>query len=358
LPTPEASPQDAPPELPPGPAVPALLEEARRLGASDLHLTAEAPPTVRVDGELVALPGPRLSRQWLRATVLSLMAPSQREAFLRDGDADFSWSVSGMGRFRVNAYRQRGSAALAVRFTPPAPPTAQELGLPEAIANLARLSRGLVIVTGPTGSGKSTTLAALVDLVNRERAAHIVTLEDPIEYLHRHARGLVEQREVGTDTATFAQGLRASLRQDPDVILLGEMRDVETMSIALSAAETGHLVMTTLHTGSAAGAVDRVVDAFPPSQKEAVRAQLALTLEGVVAQTLLARAGGRGRVAAFEILLATPAVRSLIRDGKTHQLPSAIQTGARLGMRTLTAAVEELVQRGLVDPAAAVVEGA
>lgn len=278
------------------------------------------------------------------------VVPSGKQAdFQQKGEVDCSYAVSGLGRFRVNAYRQRSSPALALRAIPFRIAGLAELALPEVIASFCDKPYGLVIVTGPTGHGKSTTLAALIDLINERRSCHIITLEDPIEFVHRDKQAVINQREIGADTTCFSDGLRAALRQDPDVILLGEMRDLETIRIALQAAETGHLVFTTLHTNDAAGAIDRIVDVFPADQQEQVRVQLGATLQGVIAQRLFLRKDQPGRVVATEILMATPAVRHLVREGKSHQIPSSIQTGGKLGMRTMVSAVKELHEKGLIQ---------
>ncbi len=324
-----------------------LIRRAAAVRASDIHLTAGAPPCFRVGGELVPAGSEPLTPQDVEALLAPALSPEHRARLEDCGEVDLAGSFPEVGRFRLNAYRQRGSLAGALRLIPPRVPRLEELGLPPVAADLARLPNGLVLVTGPTGSGKSTTLAAMVNLINGERACHVVTLEDPIEYVHRHQRALVNQREVGLDTASFAGALRAALRQDPDVILVGEMRDLETMAIALTAAETGHLVLSSLHTGSAAQTVERIVDAFPPHQQEQVRVQLASVLRGIVAQLLLPAAGHR-RVLAAEILVATPAVRNLIRENKTHQLASVLQTGGRHGMRTMEQSLRSLREAGAI----------
>ncbi|MGE5591125.1 MAG: type IV pilus twitching motility protein PilT [Bacillota bacterium] len=322
----------------------ALLQEAVARGASDLHLSAEMPPMLRLDGRLEACGSDALTAAATRQMLAALLPDeAQRAQFDARGEADFAYSVAGLGRFRVNAYRQRGSVALAIRLIPHVVPTLQQLRLPPVVADLASRGHGLLLVTGPTGSGKSTTLAAVIDHINRSRSCHIITLEDPIEYLHRHNRSIVNQREIGIDCASFGQALRAALRQDPDVILVGELRELETIQTAVTAAETGHLVLGTLHASTSSQTVDRLVDVFPPHQQEQVRTQLAATLQGIVAQRLLPRLAG-GRTAAYEVLVATPAVRNLIREAKTHQIPTLIQTGARFGMRSMDAALRELVE--------------
>ncbi|WP_304466168.1 type IV pilus twitching motility protein PilT [Cryobacterium sp. M91] len=317
------------------------------LNASDLHITVGAQPCIRVDGGLRPVPG---STKWLRdkvtSALFSLLTPTQREEFERELELDFAFTAGG-ARFRVNYYQQRNSVGGAFRLIPREIKQLSELGVPESVAKFAQLPRGLVLVTGPTGSGKSTTLAALIDLVNRTRADHIVTVEDPIEFLHRHQKSLVNQREVGHDTHSFAAALKHVLRQDPDVILIGELRDLETVSVALTAAETGHLVFATLHTQDAAQTIDRVIDVFPPYQQGQVRAQLAATLQGVICQTLVKKVGG-GRVVATEVLVATSAIANLIREGKTYQISSAMQAGRALGMHTMDQHLADLVNSGSI----------
>jgi len=276
------------------------------------------------------------------------MAGEKWELLRERGEIDLAYSLPGVSRFRVNVFHQRGSVGAAIRLIPRNIPDLERLGLPPVVAELAERQHGLVLVTGPTGSGKSTTLAAMVDRINRERSCHIITLEDPIEYLHQHRRSIVNQREVGADTRSFASALRAALRQDPDVILVGEMRDLETIATAITAAETGHLVLATLHTSSAVQSIDRIIDVFPSHQQGQVRIQLADTLEGVITQQLWLRADRTGRVAAVEVLAATPAVKNLIREGKTHQIISSIQTGGRYGMQTMEMALRQLVARGII----------
>lgn len=326
----------------------ALLRDAMSQDASDIHLCETMPPVLRIHGKLVRQTGLPLTREDLEDLCLRLIPPDKQDEFREFGEADFSYAIHGLGRFRVNAYRQRGTPALALRAIPHRIMTLHELGLPETLAGFCDKPHGLVVVTGPTGSGKSTTLAALVDLINDKSDKHIITLEDPIEFLHRHKRSVVNQREIGTDTDSFSRGLRSALRQDPNVILLGEMRDLETIQICLQAAETGHLVFATLHTNDASTTVDRIIDVFPPAQQQQVKVQLGATLQGVVAQRLLPRRDRPGRVAALEILVVTPAVRNLIREGKTHQILSAIQTGGKLGMRTMESSMRELYDRGII----------
>ncbi len=329
-------------------AIHELLKLAGEQKASDIHLAVESPPVLRIDGTLRRMAEENLSRSDLEDFVCSLMTDEQARNFAERGELDFSYGLPGIGRFRLNAFRQRGSAGMVIRLIPFIIPSPETLGLPPVAIELACLHKGLVLVTGPTGSGKSTTLAAMIDYINRNRACHIVTIEDPIEYLHQHQQSLVNQRELGSDTQSFGNALRAVLRQDPDVILVGEMRDLETISTAISAAETGHLVFSTLHTNDATQSVDRIIDVFPPHQQQQIRVQLGAVLQGVMSQQLLPRADGKGRAAAIEVLLATSAVRNLIREGKTHQLPTVLQTGGKLGMQTMDSALQDLVRRGIV----------
>jgi len=314
-------------------------------GASDLHLTSAAKPTIRVSGELVPLDDFEvLTPPVLQRVVYAILTQAQRLKFEEQLELDFAYSLPGRARFRVNVYRQRDAVGAAFRVIPFEIKTLESLGIPPSVSNFASLPRGFVLVTGPTGSGKSTTLASLVDLANRTRHDHIMTVEDPIEFLHRHKSCLVNQREVGEDTWSFSNALKHVLRQDPDIILVGEMRDLETISVALTAAETGHLVFATLHTQDAAQTIDRIIDVFPPHQQTQVRAQLAMALQGVVCQTLARSADGHGRVVATEVLVVTPAVRNLIREGKTHQIYSVMQAGAAHGMHTLDQHLAELVR--------------
>jgi len=327
----------------------ATLAAMVQIGASDLHLTTGAAPTVRLAGSLQPLDGyAPLDGEALRRSIYSVLTQKQREKFEAELELDLSYSVRGLARFRVNLYQQRESIGAAFRVIPYEIKPLEQLGLPPTVANFAGLPRGLVLVTGPTGSGKSTTLASIIDLANRTRADHIMTVEDPIEFLHRHKRSLINQREVGEDTRSFASALKHVLRQDPDIILVGEMRDLETISVALTAAETGHLVFATLHTQDAAQTVDRIIDVFPAHQQSQIRTQLAGALQGVVCQTLCKRSDSPGRIVATEVLIATAAVRNLIREGKTHQIYSAMQAGAQQGMHTLDQHLAELVKQGRI----------
>jgi len=326
-----------------------LLREAVQRGASDLHLTVGLPPMLRINGALLPSERPCLSFNDTQECLLELASEQKNQLFMERGEIDFSYTTGNLARFRVNAFRRQGAATIAIRVIPAQLLTLEQLGLPETVKDLARKPHGLVLITGPTGSGKSATLAAMIDLINCEKACHIITLEDPIEYLHQHKKSMVNQREIHTDTLSFSNALRAALREDPNVILVGEMRDSETISTAITAAETGHLVFATLHTGDAAQAIDRVIDAFPPYQQQQVRTQLSLTLQGIAAQQLLPRGNGNGRVAAVEVLVATPAVRNLIREGKTHQIISIIQTGSKFGMQTMDMALLRLYRQGSIS---------
>src|ERR687894_1494326 len=322
-----------------------VLLQVMERKASDLHLTAGSPPMIRHHGRLHALDYPVLDAVTVREIVYSILTNDQRQRLETDWQIDLAYSIPGRARFRVNAYFQRASIGAAFRLIPQEMPALADLGLPPMLREFTEKPRGFVLVTGPTGSGKSTTLAAMLDLINEARHEHIMTIEDPIEFLHRHKSCIVNQRELGTDAQSFGKALKAALRQDPDVILVGEMRDLETMSTALTAAETGHLVFATLHTQDTAQTVDRIVDSFPPEQQHQVRAQLAIALQGIVTQQLLPTADGQGRVCACEVLVPTPAVRNLIREGKTHQIYSALQTGGAHGMQTMDAALADLVRR-------------
>lgn len=326
----------------------ALLQDAVASSASDVHLTVEQPPVFRVHGHLVRQGQASVSASDLEAMLARILPFDKKPEFEQKGQADFSYAIIGVGRFRVNAFRQRGHIALALRFIPFKIQPMPELGIPEVVTSLCDKPHGLVVVTGPTGSGKSTTLASMIDLINTRYSHHIITLEDPIEFLHRHKSSVVNQREIGQDCPSFALGLRAALRQNPNVILIGELRDHETIEIALQAAETGHLVLATLHTNDAASTIDRIIDVFPPEQQQQVRVQLGGSLQGIVAQRLFTRRDRAGRSGAFEVLIATPAVRNLIREGKTHQILSVIQTSGKLGMRTMEVAVRELYDTGRI----------
>jgi twitching motility protein PilT len=329
--------------------IPELLEVVLNRGASDLHLTSGSPPVLRLHGDLVPMTEyPELTGQGLRSMIYAILPQRRREELEQELELDMSYSLPGKARFRVNVYFQRDSIGAAFRLIPFEIKSVETLGLPPVASEFARFPRGFVVVTGPTGSGKSTTLAALVDIVNQERRCHIMTVEDPIEFLHRHKSSIVNQREVGSDTHGFAPALKHVLRQDPDVILVGEMRDLETIATAITAAETGHLVFATLHTQDAPQTIDRIIDVFPPHQQQQVRVQLSTTLQGVVTQQLLQTADGRGRVVATEVLVATAAVRNLIREGKVHQIYSVMQAGGRFGMRTMDASLAELVQAGRI----------
>ncbi len=333
-----------------------LLRTTVTSKASDLHLTVGAPPTIRLHGEMSRLPYPELTRDVLRTMLIGILTGDQQNRFEEKRDLDFSIEIPNLARFRCNFFVGRRGEGAVFRVIPTEIKSFAALGLPPVLAEMARAERGLVLVTGPTGSGKSTTLAAMVDLINSERHAHILTVEDPIEFVHNHKKSLVNQREVKVHTESFASALRAALREDPDVILVGEMRDLETISLAVSAAETGHLVFGTLHTSSAAQTVDRIIDVFPPHQQSQIRTQLSESLQGVIAQTLVPKIGG-GRVAALEIMTTTAAVKNLIREGKTFQLPSIIETNSNLGMTTLGQALQELVVRGIITPENAVIKG-
>jgi twitching motility protein PilT len=326
-----------------------FLEQVISGGASDLHLTSGLPPMIRVHGELKPIRGyRRLAPKDLQELMYAFLNQKQRETFEENLELDVSYSLPGKARFRVNVFRQRDAMGSVMRLIPFEIKSIDDLGLPPTVKEFAKLRRGMVLVTGITGSGKSTTLAGLVDIINSSRAEHIMTVEDPIEFLHRHKKAIVNQREVGTDTHGFAEALRHVLRQDPDVILVGEMRDLETIQTALTAAETGHLVFGTLHTQDAPQSVDRVIDVFPPHQQQQVRVQLAGTLAGIVSQQLLPRYDGRGRVAACEVLVATPAVRNLIREGKTHQIYTSMQAGGKFGMQVMDQHLAQLVKQGRI----------
>ncbi len=326
-----------------------ILKVAKDAGASDVHLTVGIPPKMRVYGNLITMDYPKLLPADTLDILISIMTETQRERFEERGEYDMSFSLPNVGRYRLNAFKQRGSIAMAFRLVGTEIPSPEALGIPKSIVDLYQRKRGLVLVTGPTGSGKSTTLAAVIDKINTCRDAHIITLEDPIEYLHQHKLSMVNQREIGLDSDNYSNALRAALREDPDVILIGEMRDFETISIAITAAETGHLVLSTLHTIGAASTVDRVIDVFPPHQQQQIRVQLANVLEAVISQQLIMTADGNGRVAAFEVMHANHAIRNLIREGKSHQIPSIIQTNRKIGMITMDDAIVQLYVDGRID---------
>ena len=312
-----------------------VIQRAIEMNASDVHITVGIPPAARVNGELLDIAEDCLRPEDTKSLVLEALDENQKMRLEQNGELDLSYSAKDLGRLRINAFKQRGSYSMAIRIVNLNIPSMDELGLPDAVKNLAKTRRGLILVTGPTGSGKSTTLASMIDQINHDRSGHILTLEDPIEYLHKHNKSIVNQREIGLDSDSFSNALRAALRQDPDVILIGEIRDLETMSIAITAAETGHLVLSTLHTLGAAKTIDRVIDVFPPHQQQQVKTQLSSVLEGIVSQQLLPKREGDGRVASFEVLVATPAIRSLIREGKTQQIQTMLQTGTKYGMETM-----------------------
>ena len=321
----------------------ALLEEMIERDASDLHITAGERPKLRIDGEITNSRNEYvMSPKDTLTLAYSVLTENQKKRFEQEDELDFSFGIQNLARFRGNCFKQRGCVSMAIRQIPFSIKTFQDLGLPAVIAKMAEKPRGLVLVTGPTGSGKSTTLAAMIDMINRERRGHIITVEDPIEFIHRHQNCIVNQREIGTDTKSFQMALKYALREDPDVILVGEMRDLDTIQAALTIAETGHLAFATLHTNSAAEAINRMIDVFPAHQQSQVRAQLAFVLEGIITQTLLAKAKGRGRAMAAEILVVTPAIRALIRDDKIHQIYSSMQSGKKFGMQTLNDALYAL----------------
>jgi len=325
-----------------------LLDIVVEHNASDLHLAVGLPPVIRVDGSLRKTRYESLTPQIAQRMIYDILLDEQIERFETDMELDCAYQLQKIARFRVNVFRDRGTVAAALRLIPTRIPTVQELGLPAIVEQLARRPRGLLLVTGPTGSGKSTSLAAVIDQINRERSEHIITIEDPIEYLHSHKKSVINQRELGQDTHSFQAALRVALREDPDVLLVGEMRDLETISLAITCAETGHLVMATLHTNNAAESVDRMIDVFPPEQQEQIRVQLSNNILAVMSQQLLPRAGQPGRVAAIEVMVATAAIRNLVRENKAHQITSIIQTSAEHGMQTMDQALRDLYQQSMV----------
>lgn len=318
-------------------------------GGSDLHITVGIPPTIRNNGRLIRLQDKAIDAKEAEEFVKELLNDKQMNELVQKGQVDFSFSLDGIGRFRINAFKQRGSYGAAVRHVNATIKTVSELGLPNVVSELARKTKGLILVTGPTGSGKSTTLASIINQINEERECHILTLEDPIEYLHKHKKSIVNQREIGNDSISYAAALKAALREDPDVILVGEMRDIDTISTAITAAETGHLVLSTLHTTGAASTIDRIIDVFTPHQQQQIRIQLSLILQGVISQQLLPRIDKPGRVAIIEVMVATPAIKNLIREGKTHQLDSLIQTGSKFGMQTMDSCLVNLYKNGIIS---------
>ncbi|MGE4282262.1 MAG: type IV pilus twitching motility protein PilT [Clostridia bacterium] len=325
-----------------------FLKYTMSKGASDLHITVGIPPTMRLDGQLVPIGDCKLKPEDTEKIIRQILSDTQFNSFEEKGELDFSFSLAGVGRFRINVFHQRGTMSAAIRLVASTIPEPERLGLPTSVVELAKYTRGLILVTGPTGSGKSTTLASLINMINQQRGNHIITLEDPIEYLHKHGKSIVNQREIGHDTQNYANALRAALRQDPDVILVGEMRDLETISIAVTAAETGHLVLSTLHTVGAAKTIDRVIDIFPPFQQQQIRVQLSTVLQAVVSQQLISKKDQHGRIAAVEVMIANPAIRNLIREGKTHQITSMIQTGMKFGMQTMDYALANLYKKGII----------
>lgn len=330
------------------PRIELLLEEVVKKKASDLHLQVGLPPMLRVDGHLTPVPNaPVLNEEAMENLVFAILDEDQKQILLKDKEFDFSFAFGDLGRFRVNAFHERGNLAAALRLIPNEILSTEQLGLPAIINKFAQYPRGLVLVTGPTGSGKSTTLAALVDKINTERAEHIITIEDPIEYTHKSKKSVVVQREVHYDTYSFSAALRSALREDPDVVLIGEMRDLETIASAITIAETGHLVFATLHTNSASQSIDRMIDVFPPHQQPQIRAQLSNILMAICSQRLIPSIGG-GRVAAAEVLIATPAVRNIIREGKSHQLEAVIQTGSEFGMQSMDKTLVNLIHAGTI----------
>lgn len=326
-----------------------LLITAKENKASDVHITVGLPPKMRINGILVDMDYPRLLPPDTEAVISTMMSDKRLQQFEELGEIDFSYSIPQIGRYRVNVFHQRGSMAASIRLVSTKIPLPEELGILKSVVDLYQKKRGLVLVTGPTGSGKSTTLASIIDRINSMREVHVITLEDPIEYLHNHKKAMVNQREVGLDTHSYSNALRAALREDPDVILVGEMRDLETISTAITAAETGHLVLSTLHTIGAASTIDRIVDVFPPHQQQQIRVQLSMVLESVISQQLIPTADKKSRVAAFEVMHSTPAIKNLIREAKSPQINSTIQTSKKLGMQTMDDAIFDLYMKGDID---------
>jgi len=325
-----------------------LLKLSIQEKASDLHLTENSPPVLRIDGKLVLTKEKPLTKDELKKSIYGILSDNQKEKFERDRELDFSLALEGLERFRVNVHTQKGSVEAAFRRIPQYVPSTQDLGLPPAVLDFARKSSGLVLITGPTGSGKTTTLASMIEVINTERACMVMCIEDPIEYVHKNKKAVIKQREVYSDTLSFAEALKRCLRQDPDVIVVGEMRDLETISTALTAAETGHLVLATLHTPDAPQTIERIIDVFPSHQQQQVRLQLSAALQGVVSQILLPRAGGKGRALASEVLVVTPAIRNLIRERSVEQIPTSIQTGIQYGMHTMDTSLKLLYEEGII----------
>lgn len=330
-----------------------LLVNTLELGASDLHLTVAVPPTVRKNGKLIKIGNENLLPEDIEKFAREILEEKYEE-YLEIGEYDISYSLTGVGRFRANIFKQRDSDAIAIRVIALKIPTLDELKYPSVLKDISNKQRGLILVTGPTGSGKSTTLAAMINEINSSRQGHIITLEDPIEYLHKHKSCIINQREIGKDSKSYKNALKAILREDPDVILVGEMRDLETISIAITAAETGHLVLSTLHTIGSAKTIDRIIDVFPPYQQQQVKVQLASVLQAVVSQQLIEKADGSGRTAALEVMVTTPGIQNLIREGKTHQIESAVQTGSKYGMKTMDMALADLYKRGEITSESAI----
>lgn len=326
-----------------------MLTLVKERNASDLHITSDVPPVLRIDGELVKLDGEILSAEETQKLIYSLLSEEQKKKFDENNELDSAFSLKDVGRFRLNVYRQRGSMAAAFRLIPEEFKNFEQLGLPPIAYQIAKLPKGLVLVTGPTGSGKTTTLASIINHINSERCEHIITVEDPIEFIHTHKKCVVNQREIGQDTYSFTAALRHILRQDPDVILIGEMRDLETIQAALNIAETGHLVFATLHTNDAVQSINRIIDVFPAHQQEQVRVQVSFVLEAIMSQQLIANIAGSGRVLACEVLIATSAIRNLIREAKIEQIPALIQTGAKFGMQTVNQSLSDLYKRRLIS---------
>ena len=326
-----------------------IYDEAYKRNASDIHITVGLPPILRVDGALVKIEGFKaLSPEDTEKFAMDLLSDEKKKIFEEKGEIDFSYSLQFKGRFRINAYKQRGSVSIAIRPIPYKTPNLEDLMLPEVLKDMAMKERGLFLVTGPTGSGKSTTLASMIDYINNHKTAHIITLEDPIEFLHRHKGCIIDQREIGNDSLSFANALRGALRQDPDIILVGEMRDLETMQIAVTAAETGHLVLSSLHTNGVASTVERVIDVFPSSQQQQIKVQLANVINGVFSQQLLKRKDNRGRIVACEVMIGNKAIKNIIREGKTHQIMSSIQTGSNEGMISMDNDILKLYRKDLI----------